>query len=295
MATTTYTSSSPSPLTKEWLSLPRDLAIDDSFANDLIRQFDKKRTGLHKDIQYDQQSQKSSSPLPTAVSTNASSITTNPIPINQPRLNRITTRTSSRTSSMIADTTSPPLDMNRNPRRSSAGDLLRRSSAFFKATLDHTWKNISRSNENLRGKENLQQQESQENAETTPSLPATVAINTTITLPITKKASQSSFPPLQPPVISQYPPKPLQYSPVTPTDHTDPPISSHNKSGTRHKTLIHRISMPALRRRVSNFSNSNTNNMNTNSDQQADSSTSYRRKSDSANPHFIKRKKSYQA
>ncbi|ORZ08649.1 hypothetical protein BCR42DRAFT_424620 [Absidia repens] len=295
MATTTYTSSSPSPLTKEWLSLPRDLAIDDSFADDLIRQFDNKRTGLHKDIQYDQQSQKSSSPLPTVVPTKASSNATSPTSINQARLNRVTTRTSSRASSVIGDTTSPPLDMNRNPRRTSAGDLLRRSSAFFKATLDHTWKNISRSNDNLRDKENLQQQESQENAETTPSLPATVAINTTITLPITKKASQSSFPPLQPPVISQYPPKPLQYSPVTPTDSsTDSPVSSHN-NGTRQKTLIHRISMPALRRRISNFSNSNTNNTNTNSDQQADSSTSYRRKSDSANPLFIKRKKSNQA
>jgi hypothetical protein len=42
MATSTYSSSH----TKEWLSLPHDFSVDDSFADDLIQQFDRKRTGL---------------------------------------------------------------------------------------------------------------------------------------------------------------------------------------------------------------------------------------------------------
>lgn len=42
MASSTFSSS----LTKEWLSLPHDFSVDDSFADDLIQQFDKKRNSL---------------------------------------------------------------------------------------------------------------------------------------------------------------------------------------------------------------------------------------------------------
>ncbi|KAI8332398.1 hypothetical protein BC941DRAFT_516878 [Chlamydoabsidia padenii] len=212
--------------TREWLTLPQDLAIDDSFADDLIRQFDKKRTGLHKDL-----GQQTCSSPSTVSSVSAPS----PLPASPP--------------TPPPAPPAPPASTSKQ-RRSSANDLIKRSSAFFKST----W---SRSHENLRRKESAPP------PPPPPStcLPATIAINTTITLPLTHKSSQPSFPPLQPPVISQYPPKPLQYSPVT----TDPP---------RQKTLIHRLSMPALRRH-----------------EHAD--PHHRRKSDSINPLFRKKKSSH--
>ncbi|KAI8097106.1 uncharacterized protein BX664DRAFT_325579 [Halteromyces radiatus] len=273
MVTTTYPSSPPASVNKEWLPMPRGITLKDTFADDLIRQFDKKRINLHKDLgdfQDHDSLPSSSSPIESA----SPSFTNLSPSILQPSIRPV-----SSTNSTI---TTPSRKTN---RRSSAGDLLRRSSAFFRATLDHTWKNISRSHDNLRNKEqHHQEEENNDMISDTPALPATIAINTTITLPITRKSSQHSFPPLQPPVISQYPPKPLHYSPVSLTNNHD--LISSNDDPSR-KTLIHRISMPALRRRVSNFgSTSDT------GQQQVGNQAQLRRKSDGTMPLFRKKRSS---
>lgn len=43
-------SSTPSPLRDWLLPMPQDIGIDDSFSNDLIRQFDKKRSRLRVEM-----------------------------------------------------------------------------------------------------------------------------------------------------------------------------------------------------------------------------------------------------
>ncbi|CAO3592049.1 unnamed protein product [Absidia cylindrospora] len=238
-------SSSSSPHTKEWLSLPSDLVINDSFAEDLIQQFDMCRTGLHKDLEQEKQQQYQSQGSSSASSCQPIPITSAPSPPSSP--------------SIPPKSSSPP-PPTRNPRRSSAGERLRQSSALFRATLDSTWKNISRSHENLRSSnredQRQHQQENDSNVIQVPSLPETIAIHTTITFPpITKKSSASSFSPLllSPPSISHYPPKPLHYSPVTmATEHSSTAKSSPSSPS---KTLMHRLSMPALRHHTSNSNN----------------------------------------
>ncbi|KAI9005444.1 hypothetical protein CLU79DRAFT_781762 [Phycomyces nitens] len=70
-------------------------------------------------------------------------------------------------------------------------------------------------------------------------LPSKIAINTTISYPQTP-IIPSHYPTI-PPVITQYPPKPLKYSPVEPLEN-----SPEDGQGLR-KRAIHRISIPFLR------------------------------------------------
>ncbi|ORZ20486.1 hypothetical protein BCR42DRAFT_408877 [Absidia repens] len=248
---------------KEWLSLPCDLTINDSFADDLIQQFDMRRTGLHKDLEQEKQQQYQNQGSSSASSCQPIPISSAPSPPSPPSI-------PPKSSAAAATPT-------RNPRRSSAGERLRQSSALFRATLDSTWKNISRSHENLRNNSRedrqRQQQENDSDVIQIHSLPETIAIHTTITFPpITKKSSASSFSPLllSPPSISQYPPKPLQYSPVTmPAEHSSTAKSS---LPSPPKTLMHRLSMPALRPHASSSNNQHSAKI----------------------PFFIKRKKSSQ-
>ncbi|KAL0075858.1 hypothetical protein J3Q64DRAFT_1877811 [Phycomyces blakesleeanus] len=71
-------------------------------------------------------------------------------------------------------------------------------------------------------------------------LPAIIAINTTISYP---QVPINPHYPTVPPVITQYPPKPLQYSPVEPLENSSP---QDDGQGLR-KRAIHRISLPFLR------------------------------------------------
>jgi hypothetical protein len=70
-------------------------------------------------------------------------------------------------------------------------------------------------------------------------------MKTTINLGNTHPYSNtpSSIPPVRPPTITQYPPKPLVYSPVEPLPEEP-----------KQKTLLHRISMPLMRKAVYNAS-----------------------------------------
>lgn len=77
--------------------------------------------------------------------------------------------------------------------------------------------------------------------------PSKIAINTTISIP--QFVGRQEYPQrpmhyaanIQPPVITQYPPKPLKYSPVEPL--SDASVSHANKRKT-----MHRISLPVLNR-----------------------------------------------
>jgi hypothetical protein len=89
----------------------------------------------------------------------------------------------------------------------------------------------------LRSKfESLKSNKRSSTASSTPShrQPTKVMMKTTITL---QPQQQTVSAPFIPPTITQYPPKPLVYSPVEPMHE---PI-------TQSKQLFHRISMPLLK------------------------------------------------
>ncbi|KAI8079674.1 uncharacterized protein B0P05DRAFT_541550 [Gilbertella persicaria] len=96
-------------------------------------------------------------------------------------------------------------------RSSSASDLLRRSSAYLKSKLDL-----------------LKKKEEEK--------PTKMLMKTTISIPTAAKLRTTSMP--TPPTITQYPPKPLVYSPIEPIVQQTP---------QDHKRLLHRISMPLMR------------------------------------------------
>lgn len=113
-------------------------------------------------------------------------------------------------------------------RRRSASNLLRKSSLYLRnkfnqnkpvdsrASLFHSWTLKNRNNNAL----------------------SKIAIHTTIPI---AKPEQSSIPhPFQPPVITQYPPKPLKYSPVEPL-----PEEIHHKS-------FHSLSLPLFTHHTKN-------------------------------------------
>ncbi|KAI7885513.1 hypothetical protein K492DRAFT_234059 [Lichtheimia hyalospora FSU 10163] len=229
-------SSTPSPLRDWLLPMPQDLGIDDSFSNDLIRQFDKKRSRLRVEMM--QQSGTAGPaafpPPPLTDSEDNDSISTSspqqPSP-QQPR-------------EMQQRRRQEIIDQEKEKRRRSAGDLLRRSSAYLRAKID-AFRGSTRSHDNLR------ERYSSTTSPPPSSSPSKLVVNTTIAIPQFNTSTQQSrflspaAAAIQPPVITQYPPKPLKYSPIDPpSDDT----SSSSRHGKRHHGIIqHRISLPALR------------------------------------------------
>ncbi|KAL0088451.1 hypothetical protein J3Q64DRAFT_1635364 [Phycomyces blakesleeanus] len=213
MSTTSLPHQRSSSNSSDLLPLPRDLD-EDSFSRDLIHQFDKKRSRLRLEMvelenSHDAPSLHSSATPPTMLTVSPSPPTPTPAPAPPPS-----------TTSTSPDPTN---------RRRSAGDLLRRSSAYFKSKLD-AFKPTRQDLFSL--------------SSTSLPPPAKIAINTTIAIPQfqhnthhqTQQATlHAHFGAIKPPVISQYPPKPLRYSPV------DPPNDDH-------RPIVHRISLPLLRR-----------------------------------------------
>ncbi|OAD80780.1 hypothetical protein PHYBLDRAFT_161422 [Phycomyces blakesleeanus NRRL 1555(-)] len=244
MSTTSLPHQRSSSNSSDLLPLPRDLD-EDSFSRDLIHQFDKKRSRLRLEMvelenSHDAPSLHSSATPPTMLTVSPSPPTPTPAPAPPPS-----------TTSTSPDPTN---------RRRSAGDLLRRSSAYFKSKLDAF--KVSRSHDNLRdvhsihdptpsktlGIRHLKKKPTRQDlfslSSTSLPPPAKIAINTTIAIPQfqhnthhqTQQATlHAHFGAIKPPVISQYPPKPLRYSPV------DPPNDDH-------RPIVHRISLPLLRR-----------------------------------------------
>ncbi len=100
---------------------------------------------------------------------------------------------------------------------STASELFRKSSAFLKSkfTKKPTINN------------------------STEEPPKKLIMKTTISIPSITNTTRS-FPILSTPTITQYPPKPLVYSPIK-------PIPLNNNQIEQQKPLLHRISMPLLR------------------------------------------------
>lgn len=136
------------------------------------------------------------------------------------------------------------IDQEKEKRRRSAGDLLRRSSAYLRAKIE-SFRGSTRSHDNLR----------ERYSSTTPtppsSSPSKLVVNTTIAIPQFNMSTQQSrflspaAAAIQPPIITQYPPKPLKYSPIDPPSDDTSSSSRHGKR--HHGSIQHRISLPVLR------------------------------------------------
>ncbi|KAI8390936.1 uncharacterized protein BYT42DRAFT_554937 [Radiomyces spectabilis] len=152
----------------------------------------------------------------------------------------------------------PPFAPRETETRVSAKNLLRRSSAYLRAKFEalrshDDWtpanatfpstssqrqhplhKSLSSSKLKRRNPHRLHAQEIFSSSSASLPPPSKIAINTTISLPQFTTVSQpaSVTYTVKPPVITQYPPKPLKYSPVDPPDDT------------AAKSKAHRISLP---------------------------------------------------
>ncbi|ORX62321.1 hypothetical protein DM01DRAFT_1331764 [Hesseltinella vesiculosa] len=133
----------------------------------------------------------------------------------------------------------PPVATNKvRKRQSLPSHLLRRSSDFVK-TKWHHWRWSAQPPPSIPiDIDPISTVQSLEQSLAEPPHPITIAVNTTITIPLQRKPSQPCFNTqlLQPPVISHFPPKPLQYAPIVADTH--PP----------QRSVLHRLSMPLLGR-----------------------------------------------
>ncbi|KAI9303439.1 hypothetical protein BJ944DRAFT_268416 [Cunninghamella echinulata] len=262
------------PIQHHWLpTLSNIVTSDDSFSRDLIKQFDKKRSRLQAEMAGDNISISSDSCLSRRTKT--------PELAPHPEVPQITTTTVNNKD----DTASI------NIRRRSAGDLLRRSSAYLRAKFeaykglkqqDHqdmapppeedddiadnddndeeqveqqqqqtrsvfrSW-SLSKKNKNNKSltphieitdhqnnnnNNNINEKETNNNVHLSSSAigslssssfssstslpPKKIAVNTTVLIPPPPSHQQYQYTPVQPPIITQYPPRPLKYSPVYP-------------------------------------------------------------------------------
>ena len=117
-------------------------------------------------------------------------------------------------------------------RSSSASELFRRSSAYLRSKFDI-----------LRGGTTATTSHLDNTIIDTTRQPKKAIMKTTISIPM-KSSSFTTSPILSTPTITQYPPKPLVYSPIEPI----PTDTNTNQHQHHHiKPLLHRISMPLLR------------------------------------------------
>ncbi|KAI8139377.1 hypothetical protein BJV82DRAFT_627037 [Fennellomyces sp. T-0311] len=192
------------PTTRNWLPMPTGIGIDESFSRDLLRQFDKRRSRLHVEM-YHLANRHSIHFQPHTPSPSSSTSKSHHTVEEQGEIG------------VPEEPEETPQDD--KVRRRSGGNLFRRSSAY----LRNKWRK-ARSDENF----------------STASLPppSKIAINTTISIPHFQSPPQPPPPvhyaTVQPPIITQYPPKPLKYSPVEPLEE--------------QRKAMHRISLPILNR-----------------------------------------------
>ncbi|CAO3648271.1 unnamed protein product [Mucor hiemalis] len=208
------------------LSLPKGISTstveNDTFSRDLLRQFDKKRSRLHYELGFASQEP---SPESSIIMTPAISEYYNEEPVQLDDIEPIIESQQHNNKRYIPSQNS---NATSSKRSSSASELFRRSSAFLRSKFD-----IFRA-----GKpEEEQEQESTDHSRQ----PKKLMMKTTISIPSTNTiTARSSFSPLlSTPTITQYPPKPLVYSPIEPIPNTSDKQNA--------KPLLHRISMPLLR------------------------------------------------
>ncbi|KAI8346194.1 hypothetical protein BD560DRAFT_411465 [Blakeslea trispora] len=249
------------------LSLPSSITsdVDDSetaFSRDLLRQFDKKRSQLHFELGFASQGPSPESSIGLPYSSDEEPVqldhaidddddnshhTNNDNSLHQ----RSTEHESIRERESIRESIRgqesiqrPSSNASRRPTSVSASDLLRRSSAFLKSKFD-AWKKVKPDDPPIsiahRSTPALSLSPSQPKA-TKVLMKTTIAIPTTNTTVATGSHSIPPAPsvPTSPPTITQYPPKPLVYSPIEPMAQLD-------ETPQDQKRLLHRISMPLMR------------------------------------------------
>ncbi|CAO3612110.1 unnamed protein product [Mucor fragilis] len=174
---------------------------------------------------------------------------------------------------------------NNNSRRRSAGDLLRKSSLFLRnkfnegfhhnthveqqqqqhsedqhgASLFNSW-TLKKKNKRRNAHDVFKNNSLSSASISSPPSPPThqrqqqlskIAINTTINIQPLNHANNKSNSknPIQPPIITQYPPKPLKYSPVEPLPDDDDNGNSSTGAALHYKKskTLHRLSMPLLK------------------------------------------------
>ncbi|KAI7899957.1 uncharacterized protein BX663DRAFT_519111 [Cokeromyces recurvatus] len=201
-------------------TLPKNIvsnnADNDSFSRDLLRQFDKRRSRLHFELGFISQEP---SPESSLIQTPQSS---NDYSDQEPvQLDQIEEQQQQEQEQYNYKTS------NTSKQSSTASAFLRRSSAYLKSKLDSIRKNNKPNHNDV-----------QRPKPTRLLMKTTISIPSTVTKP---KTNPSVIPPsLTTTTITQYPPKPLVYSPIEPII-----TPSEDKEST--KPLLHRISMPLIR------------------------------------------------
>ncbi|KAG2200656.1 hypothetical protein INT47_005812 [Mucor saturninus] len=219
------------------LSLPGNLTQDDTFSQDLLRQFDKRRSRLHFELGFTSQEP---SPESSRMTTPVDYYNEEPIQLDDDEIHPVPTRHTQESASYYSQHSS-------SRRSVSAGDLLRKSSAFLKSKFD----SLKKSGHSNRSGVDISSSGSQSNNNNHPNAPTKLVMKTTISIPSTTTRASSlsprggGIPTTHSPAITQYPPKPLVYSPIEPIPpHTN---TTNNNNNSTSKPLLHRLSMPLLR------------------------------------------------
>ncbi|KAI7879935.1 hypothetical protein K492DRAFT_207896 [Lichtheimia hyalospora FSU 10163] len=252
----------------EWL-LPMPINdTADSFARDLIDQFDKRHSQLREELvqvsQHDKQHRNHSSVV-TDDSTHRSSRQSSIGSIgssntshhnNNPSAAHCRGNSNGKGKTLIVPPHQQhPLEQHQSRslttakmpiRTRSAGDLLRQSSAYlrakFKAVLaDHESDDDDDDDDDDPTDEPdiIHWPIPPSSAHSpNPYPPSKIAINTTISIP---RRPPVHYAMIQPPVITQYPPKPLKYSPVEPLDEGLPDPTTASSNTREHEQAMDNI------------------------------------------------------
>ncbi|OBZ89645.1 hypothetical protein A0J61_02303 [Choanephora cucurbitarum] len=232
------------------LSLPSSITStnesETAFSRDLLRQFDKKRSQLHFELGFASQGPSSESSIGMPYSGDEEpiqldhaiddeqndTISNHSIPSHQRSTEPESIRERHLSNESIRER-----HLSNRPT-SSASDLLRRSSAFLKSKFDAFKKHRPEDTPISIAPH----QSTPALVSPQPNTRATkVLMKTTIAIPSNHSGStHHSIPTPIPPTITQYPPKPLVYSPIE-------PIVQPDETPSDHKRLLHRISMPLMR------------------------------------------------
>ncbi|CAO3667512.1 hypothetical protein G6F70_006326 [Rhizopus microsporus] len=179
-------------------------------------------------------------PMPSGISLNHHSFTIDLLKqfncetsdISSVEIESIQSTTDVNTNTTKPDTTQLQQRQQRQQRRRSAGDLIRKSSSYFKKWNEPlTW--------TLKRKKRKDYPPPVQNIFTQKKL-SKIAINTTISIAPSSQQPSGSIKDVQPPIITQYPPTPLKYSPVEPL--MESMVDTHKKRKT-----LHRLSVPILK------------------------------------------------
>ncbi|KAI9470876.1 MAG: hypothetical protein EXX96DRAFT_586045 [Benjaminiella poitrasii] len=206
------------------LTLPKSIVSsnedDDSFSRDLLRQFDKRRSRLHFELGFTSQEP---SPESSLIQTPQSESYSDQEPVQLDQIEEIQQQQQQQQKQQQSSNET-------SKRASTASDLLRRSSAYLKSKLELIKKTNQNRSRSSSSSHHPELRPTKLLMKTTISIPSSTATKLTSTNP-----SSSIIPSLT--TITQYPPKPLVYSPIEPISDESP----------TQKPLLHRISMPLMR------------------------------------------------